>query len=117
MIKYDKFFIHFLCLIMSKIVILGRNYGKKALLCPDLYILMDLGLYVIIFYVFCKQDEKFNKRTLLDDFLIFIPLKLPTMVILKQQNTVKRVLFSCHGLWIREYLSLLLSILHYFCFV
>ena len=42
---------------------------------------------------FCKQDEKFNKRTLFDDFLIFIPLKLPTMVILKQQNTVKRVLF------------------------
>ena len=54
---------------------------------------MDLGLYVIIFYVFCKRDEKFNKRTLFDDFLIFIPLKLPTMVILKQQNTVKRALF------------------------
>ena len=79
--------------------------------CPDLYILMDLGLYVIIFYVFCKQDEKFNKRTLFDDFLIFLPLKLPTMVILKQQNTVKRVLFSCRGLCIRDYLSLLLRIL------
>ena len=79
---------------MSKIVILGRNYGKKAhSSCPDLYILMDLGLYVIIFYVFCKQDEKFNKRTLFDDFLIFIPLILPTMVILKQQNTVKRSFF------------------------
>ena len=72
---------------------------------------MDLGLYVIILYVFCKQDEKFNKRTVFDDFLIFIPLKLPTMVILKQQNTVKRVLSSCYGLCIRDCLSLLLCIL------
>ena len=72
---------------------------------------MDLGLYVIIFYVFCKQDEKINKRALFDDFLIFIPLKLPTMVILKQQSTVKRVLFSCPGLCIRDYLPLLLCIL------
>ena len=73
---------------------------------------MDLGLYVIIFFLFCKQDEKFNKRTLFDDFLIFIPLKLLTMVILKQQNTAKRVLFSCRGLCMRGYLSLLLCILH-----
>ena len=33
------------------------------------------------------------------------------MVILKQQNTVKRVLFSCRGLCIWDYLSLLLRIL------
>ena len=67
-----------------------KLWQKGTFSCPNLYILMDLGLYVIIFYVFCKQDEKFNKRTLFDDFLIFTPLKLPTMVILKQQNTVKR---------------------------
>ena len=36
---------------------------------------------------------------------------LPTMVILKQQNTVKRALFSRRGLCIRDYLSLLLRIL------
>ena len=42
---------------------------------------------------FCKQDEKFNKRTLFDDFLIFIPLKLPTMVILKQQTLLKGSFF------------------------
>ena len=40
--------------------------------------------------------------------LIFIPLKLPTIVILKQKNTVKMVLFSCCGLYIRDYLLLLL---------
>ena len=78
--------------------------------CP----LYSYGFRTICHYFlcfFCKQDEKFNKRTLFDDFLIFIPLKLPTMVIIKQQNTVKRVLFSCRGLCIRDYLSLLLRIL------
>ena len=49
-------------------------------------------------YFVNRKKNLILKRTLFDDFLIFIPLKLPTMVILKQQNTVKRVLFSCRGL-------------------
>ena len=64
-----------------------------------------------LFSMFFVNRMKKLIRGLYDDFLIFIPLKLPTMVILKQQNTVKKVLFSCRGLCIRDYLSLLLCIL------